>query len=67
MGKVFNGITVIAIIVIGFWIINLDGSDLSWETNSKEYSSIIALFLIGIYMQYNRIQLQKKKTNEETE
>tara|TARA_Y100000034_G_scaffold137038_1_gene219181 strand:+ start:115207 stop:115422 length:216 start_codon:yes stop_codon:yes gene_type:complete len=65
MGKVFNGITVIAIIVIVFWIINLDYSDLSWDTNSKVYSSIIALVLIGIGMQYNRVKLQRKKQNEE--
>lgn len=65
MGKVFNGITVIAIIVIVFWIINLDYSDLSWNTNSKVYSSIIALVLIGIGMQYNRVKLQRKEQNEE--
>ena len=64
MAKVLNGITIIVGIILIFWFIHLDYSDLTWKTNRYIYLSIISLVIIGISLQINRINLTKKKNKE---
>lgn len=67
MGKVFNGITVIAVVIIIFWLFNIDYNDLSWKNNMSPYLSIIALVIISISLQIQRITIVKKKKNKDNQ
>lgn len=66
MGKILNGISIIALGIIVFWFFKIDYSDLGFKRNLSPYLSIISLCLIIAGMQINRINNSKKNQDQET-
>ncbi|MGB2225748.1 MAG: hypothetical protein ACPH5K_07340 [Polaribacter sp.] len=60
MGKVFNGVTIVALAIIVFWLCKVDYSDMGFRHNMSSYLSIISLALIIVSMQLSRRNNMKK-------
>lgn len=59
--KVFNGISIIGIVIIAFWIFQIDYNNLSFKNNSSAYLGITSMTMLIITMQLISRQIKNKK------
>lgn len=59
--KVFNGISIIGIVIIAFWIFQIDYNNLSFKNNSSAYLGIASMTMLIITMQLISRQIKNKK------
>lgn len=65
--KIFNAITIIFVIILIFWITQLNYDDLSFRENRNAYFGMFSVLLMTFAMQMIKRSIQKNNQKKEGE